>query len=466
MASISRAFSKYNVSYSEYMQTINCCQERVGSFNEGPTGVTGPTGQTGAWGATGPVGQPGPLGPTGPTGPDATIGTNGVIFYPSPVSSLGLLPNYTEITINKTNENQFIWGINKFGRSNVEVSDLNNSDIIKTNDGVSSTVVIDDITYRIVTFTDPGRLLTFDIQTTNRENVYVNMCIIGGGGGGARSKNLGSASGAGAGTLVFMNQVLLTRDSYIVYIGRGGKGGYGTGDYVNGQKGEDTYIKNVFPTVGNFTNFEAAGGAGGVASSIVSNGQNGTTKSFAYYPAYETGETSSSGSGGVGSTTKRGLGGSSGPNIPFSIADEPYEGRTPVIWSYGNRGGDSSYPSVSGQTNAGGGGGGYTNGEDGVINTADSEPNGRGGAGGNGFTLYFTDENGQKVCGGSAGTGFNALTNDKTYGAGTSAYSGNLNPIDKNALDNSGSAGGSVIGDASIAAGNGGSGIFIIRYRI
>jgi hypothetical protein len=469
MASISRGLSKYYVSYSEYMANIDCCEKSSESFNIGPIGFTGSTGPTGAWGATGPVGALGPLGPTGPTGANATISTDGIIFYPAPKPSIGLVKNYNPVTINRINENIFFWTINKFGRSNIIVSDINDADIIKTDDAVISTVMINNIKYRILVFTNTGKLLSFKIQTPTTQGVFVNMCLIGGGGGGARGTVLGSTSGAGAGNLIFMNNLLLPSSDYTVYIGRGGKGANGTGNYVNGQKGEDSYVKNTFSNLGNFTNYVAAGGAGAVASSTVSNGQDGTTKSFVYYPAYKVGETSSSGSGGVGSSTaieNIGKGGTSGPNISFSEANEPYEGKTPIIWSYGNKGGNSSRPSISGQTNAGGGGGAYTSGDNGILDIGNSEANGNGGAGGKGFTIYYADDKGQEVCGGSAGTGFNALPPTKTYGAGTSAYSGDLNPADKNALDNSGSAGGSVIGDASIAAGNGGSGIFMIRYRI
>ena len=466
MSSISRALSKYYVSYSEYITNINCCNEQNKMHIVGSTGSTGPTGQTGAWGATGSLGTPGSLGPTGPTGDSATIGIDGVIFYQNNTPSIGLENNYNALSISNINENQFIWEINKYGRSSIILPEKNDVDLIKTNDAIISTATINDIKYRVFVFTEPEKILSFKVFLPSNKEAYVDMCLIGGGGGGSRGENIGSASGAGAGTLIFMNKVLLVNSSYSVYIGRGGKGSDGNPIYKNGENGENTFVKNMFPAVGNITEFVATGGAGAVANSTNNHGKNGTTKSFEYYPAYKTGETSSSGSGGVGGVDYIGKGGNSGPNIPFSLANQPYEGRTPVTWSYGTNGGDSSESSISGKTNAGGGGGAYTQGGNGTINTEEPELNGTGGIGGKGFTIYFDNNQGRDVCGGSYGTGYSEPTFNNNFSAGTSGYFNNLNPEHKNALDNSGSGGGSVIGDSSIKAGDGGSGIFMIRYQI
>lgn len=76
---IDRYLAKTNYSYSEYLETINCCTNKTPLF--GPPGKTGQTGPTGAYGYDGIDGPTGPLGPkgigctgiTGPPGPPASI---------------------------------------------------------------------------------------------------------------------------------------------------------------------------------------------------------------------------------------------------------------------------------------------------------------------------------------------------------------------------------------------------------
>jgi len=74
--------SKTNYSYSEYLETIGCCNSK--KFLFGTPGKTGSTGPTGAYGYDGIVGPTGPIGfngvgctgITGPVGPPASIAVN------------------------------------------------------------------------------------------------------------------------------------------------------------------------------------------------------------------------------------------------------------------------------------------------------------------------------------------------------------------------------------------------------
>ena len=73
---------------------------------------------------------------------------------------------------------------------------------------------------------------------------------------------------------------------------------------------------------------------------------------------------------------------------------------------------------------------------------------------------------GRVVCGGSSGTGYNSTPSAELYGAGTSGTYFDPNPSHKNAIENSGSGGGSINGITDEPAGNGGSGLYMIRFPI
>ena len=271
--------------------------------------------------------------------------------------------------------------------------------------GTVTDIAEGSIEYRVHTFTSDG---TLDVTRGGE----VEYWIVAGGGGGDRSHRGGNNGGGGAGGVIFGHQSL-QQGTYTVDIGDGGLGQ--TPDSST-ESGENTVFLGKTAIGGGRGN----GGGGGDGRSAGGSG---------------------GGSGGTGGTE---VGGISLQNTGF-----------------GNNGGGSDESSTS----AGGGGGA---GEPGGRGTSE-----QGGNGGNG--LYFGNILGINLgddgwfAGGAGGTHDDGSRQGRPGlgGAGvTPSDSDDDTAID--ALQNTGSGGGAVKrgSDRDNRAGNGGSGIVIVRYRI
>jgi hypothetical protein len=293
---------------------------------------------------------------------------------------------------------------------------------------------------KIHTFTGPGTFTVNTLAENSANNQVSYMVVAGGGGGGG---NRGGGAGAGgfredkspvtpytASPLEGAGPITVTATAFPITVGGGGPAGPGqtgpTGDGVSGSN-------SVFSTI------TSTGGAGGRAANVCANGFNG-------------------GSGGGASFYPIGYSGGAG-NTP------------PVSPPQGNPGGDSVAPFV-----AGGGGGATQAGANG-----NTDAFGVGGPGGDGAT---TNINGSPTTfSGGGGGGSNYCRgvgnpNAGTGGTGGGGAAGNASPgpgatptgvLGTAGTANTGGGGGGGAGNTPVvsnnAAGAGGSGIVIIRYK-
>jgi hypothetical protein len=430
----------------------------------GSVGDTGETGQTGIIGSTGYTGIMGPVneidaGGTGPTGSSGLTGVTGIVGETGSSINMELNTiNSSEQTYNINPTDTIEWGINNYGKS-YSFTNLSSNIIITTD--ASSTIFTDTlgVTYQVYIFNNNS---SFSMDGSSG---FVDMCLIGGGGAGCGSTTLSplySQNGSGAGQLMFINNYLLLNDtSYNINIGSGGHYENNTGSY-----GLPTSID-----ISSQILFGAAGGAGATNASFnyVQSGGNGIiTIDSSNTNIIYTGTSSGSGGSSIATSTY------------YSI--NPYLNLDAQIWSYGNNGGSIS---ENGGGGGGGAGGSGTNGSSSGI----------GGIGGIGLVIYFDSSYGRAICGGSSGTGTNIsdpsygiypyvyppttplYDNNNTssgypypysYGAGQSFTDTDIPINDKiNASPNTGSGGGSILkASSSTNGGNGGSGLFMIRYKI
>jgi collagen type VII alpha len=441
----------------------------------GYTGYTGLTGYTGYTGLTGPKGVTGIKGPIGVTGPtNGMTGNNGVT---GSSNQIGLIPvNGSSIqTYNINPTDSFNWNIDNYGRSSI--TDLSSNIIINVSgNNIIPSIFTDTlgITYQVYIFNDSG---TFSMDGSSG---YVDMCLIGGGGGGvswpAISNTLYSQNGSGAGQLMFVNNYLLNDGSYNVIVGAGG---INTASSGIGNSGVTTSISKLSQIL-----FGAAGGAGaqGNGNNTI-NFANGVSGNITI-DSSNTNILSAGTSSGSGCSTIA---------ISNNYSINPYLNLDSQIWSYGNNGGTGTSPAL----NIGGGGGGGGAGGQGMPGSGNTLTNGIGGIGGIGLVIYFDSSSGRAVCGGGSGTGtsitdpsygsvypyaypspnplYNYLNTNPpsgypypySYGAGRS-YCNTIPPFpdSMNAAPNTGSGGGSYLYASGSNSGNGGSGLFMIRYKI
>lgn len=242
------------------------------------------------------------------------------------------------------------------------------------------------------------------------------LCIAGGGGG--------SGGGGGAGGLLGFTSQSLTTTGYTVTIGAGGAG------IVNavsqGNNGGDSQFGSLTLVKG------GGGGAAGGGNSV--NGSNGGSGGGAF-----TGGASNSGSIGYGGSPTSGQG---------------YAG--------GN-----THPQQSSKSSTGGGGG--AGGAGGTPTTNDYA--GAGGIGSSSYSSWglatFTGEMINNVVyfagGGGGGYYINGVLLPGGYGGGGSGTTGNTYAI-TNGKTNTGGGGGGAYSPSYNSAGNGGSGVVIVRY--
>ena len=278
--------------------------------------------------------------------------------------------------------------------------------------------------FKIHTFTSSG---TFQVTKTSPNSNTVDYLVVAGGGGGG---GIGAAQGAGAG---------------------GGAGGFRQ-SFPNPATGGFPISVTSYPiTVG-------GGGTGGVYPPS-SNGGDGSNSVFSTI--------TSAGGGGGGESVNNtpvsgnngGSGGGGGSAIPTSVTCSGGSGNTPSVSPpQGNNGGNgfsAPFGSVSNRSAGGGGGAGAVG----------ANANGDGGAGGNGTTTTITGSSNTYAGGGGGGD-----RSTHPAGAGGSGGGGTGSGNDNNATDgtaNTGGGGGGFGGPGAplVPAGDGGSGIVIIRYK-
>jgi hypothetical protein len=228
------------------------------------------------------------------------------------------------------------------------------------------------------------------------------LVVAGGGAGGNSTNNYGG--GGGAGGIVYNSSRNINLGSYSIIIGAGGAAPSGGNAGNNGANSS-------------FDNMIAIGGGGGGLNHVagLNGGSGGGSGHNIYEPA------------GAGSSIQTNLGGT----------------------GYGNSGGPGTY--------AGDGGGGA--GQAGQEGTTDNE----GGKGGYGINYSISGTEIEYACGGG-GSGTTAMP--VPLGGCSSAGNGSSyeNVSATNALPNSGSGGGG--GAAGVTAGDGGSGVVIIKYEL
>jgi len=279
--------------------------------------------------------------------------------------------------------------------------------------------------FKIHTFTGPGTFCVSQISNTPANNEVSYIVVAGGGGGG----------------------------------GEGGGGG--AGGFRESKSGVDCYssspLEGATPITVTATSFPIAVGAGGAAATCdQDDGTNGVNSTFS---------TITSAGGGFGGSKRgpvsNGNSGGSGGGVGRDIPGSAGAGNTPPVSPpQGNNGGTT--PATSGSS--GGGGGGAT--AAGSPATSPG-PNETGGPGGAGATTHITGSPATYAGGGGGGSIINNSANAGTGGpggGGNAGYAGGF-AVAQPGTANTGGGGG---GDGSVpgtAAGAGGSGIVVIRYR-
>jgi hypothetical protein len=266
----------------------------------------------------------------------------------------------------------------------------------------------------------------------------IDVLVVAGGGGGGG--NL--AGGGGAGGVIETTKNVVAGTTYNITVGRGGEG------ISSDQSGlQGSSINNGGDS--NFDNILAlGGGSGGGGSSSVAANSGGSGGGASGYG-------SSSGAGGTpGQGNSGGNGGGGAPNYGGGGGGGAGEAGQNGTQSYGGKGGDGVPSSILGTTYYFGGGGGgctYTSG-----NPAGN--GGRGGGGGGASNSY-----GQEGDGGADGLnlGYPGISLNYQTTQGDNSNAGGA--AGGNAGDNTGGGGGGAP-HQNQRAGNGGSGVVIIRW--
>ena len=325
----------------------------------------------------------------------------------------------------------------------------------QVNDATLNTIGYDFITatggtittsgnYKIHTFTGPGTFCVSALSSTpaNNEVSYIVVAGGGGGGGGEQAPTLSPRAG----------------------------GGGGAGGFRESKSGVDCYSASPLEGATNITvtatAFPITVGGGGAKSPmpITAIGSSGVNSTFSTV-------TSAGGGGGqsahlppsVSPGDRIGPGGSGGGGSAGGTAS-PNQGGVgntpPVSPSQGNNGGGG----VSGPGQGGHGGGGAT-----AVGANASNPplDGSSGAGGAGATTSISGS--PTAYAGGGGGGAAQCTTSSPGGTGGGGKGGQNNPASagQNGTTNTGggAGGGAASGGAAHCAGNGGSGIVIIRYK-
>ena len=277
-------------------------------------------------------------------------------------------------------------------------------------------------------------------------NFVCDILMVAGGGAGGSSMGVYAMGGGGGGAVLYGSNINIPSNTYIIKVGRGalgGKGGIGNEGETQGKLTEG------------FGAILYGGGSGGGAGEQLP-------------PLYSL-NPYSGGSGGGGNTFYQ------VDKTPGAVGTLSIKGSiltTSTLYS-GNIGGAGANSSTANQ-GGGGGGAGSAGGPGGTSGNATGN-GGNGvliniigsnyywGAGGGGSGYLATPPKGG-LGGGGAGTTFIAEGGYQYGTNGGNAYTVATNVNDINGLSHSGSGGGARDENAGTKAGNGGSGVIIIKY--
>ena len=271
-----------------------------------------------------------------------------------------------------------------------------------------------------MTFTYTTETISGSGQTQYTINVpsggiVCDILIVGGGGGGGARH----AGGGGAGAVIYLTNQTLSTGTYTINVGNGGAGSQAISG--PGAKGVDTSIKFNSNDI-----YLAKGGGAGdntIGTGVIKDG--------------------GSGGGGYGNA-----GNAVSTNIPTGI--------------YGNSGGLLTTGAAESYFGGGGGGGALTAGANAVVSGTTTT----GGNGGSGKIISIT---GTSVYYGGGGGGGVALTANIAgqggLGGGGSGSKGTVTATSGTPGTGGGGGGSGFSSSANGIAGNGGSGIVIIRYN-
>jgi len=305
--------------------------------------------------------------------------------------------------------------------------------IISTDPVIVPNVSINDnVSFKTVIFENTGDEQT--IYTVHfPKDTICDILVIGGGGGGGGGEVQGTGGGGGAGGLIYKTNQTLS-GTYNILVGKGGLGmEYSSTTMVNNNNGRDS---GIYDSSNNVLYLTKGGGAGGARTT---NGASG----------------GSGGGGGGGNSVEPGTGG-------LPINSDPY------IHSIGNSGG-------GGNKYAKGGGGGGAGGQ-GSLATGDKHASGAAGNGGLPKIVDITGENRAYAGGGGGGAwqvvpgegGSVVIDGQIVKVGGDGGYNVDEVTVPGNGVPHTGSGGGGAKYYAHLGtpqnAGNGGSGIVIIRY--
>jgi hypothetical protein len=251
-------------------------------------------------------------------------------------------------------------------------------DPVSASGGVVSNITVDNIPYRVHTFTASG---TFTVQSEGQ----VEYLVVAGGGAGGRGDEFGSGGGGGGGGVVYGSTLLPsgpvsvvvgaggTASTDVNLITNGGNSSFGTfGTAIGGGRGGSGQIGNTGQNGGS-----GGGGAGSFSTAVIAGGL-GTA-----------GQGNSGGSGVAGSGLERaggggGGGGAVGQNAVLSVPGNGGVGFVSTITggSVYYAGGGGGGQRASGTLASGGLGGGGTGGRPNIQATNGLANTGGGGGGG------------------------------------------------------------------------------------
>ena len=321
-------------------------------------------------------------------------------------------------------------------RDNIQVAPVTPSIYIENGNNGSNIYAIESYTYS-------GSANTADFTRVFTKSTTCDILIVGGGGAGGNS--IGGGGGAG-GVVYTINQTLIA-GTYTIGVGKGGigtilPGGDGQGTVGIDQDGKDSFVQ--------LNSTDVSLSMGGVSQSLRGKGGGG---GGVYYSAI-TGNGRNGGSGGGAAERESAIynGGSA------TQGNTLWNGTSYVV---GGSSGNGNLTSDGNYYAAGGGGAGNTLFNNSIYN------------GKTGVQINITGASQFYAAGGGGGQ---LISNDLTRGLGGSGIGGNgrvwtgsqyIREASKGTDGTgSGGGGGSYDADPDLPAGNGGSGIVIIRYLL
>jgi hypothetical protein len=225
--------------------------------------------------------------------------------------------------------------------------------------------------------------LTFN-GTLPDGGLEARVLVVGGGGGGGNAPGVIPGSGGGAGGMVEHDSYKLTKTSYPVKVGAGGKGGVGNVSGGVGAGGEDSTFgeeDGKFIACGGGggavgENKNSVGTAGGSSGGNNGNGGYEATKGTGPENSQAFGNAGGKGNRGDGTYTSGGGGGAGGPGTSVGFNRRA-----------GGQGRSNNITGASVVYAAGGSGCGSTAGAPNTGNGGDGRPHGSGMAGGSGIVI-------------------------------------------------------------------------------